>query len=90
MVRWNSNTIETAKNFVRQAAHTLGINHDFADNRGTRNWTCGPEKWKGGGQIMNYGKPISDTWSSCSNYDFKDYYEQIVKSEGIFCLNSVN
>ncbi len=94
IIQWYSNAIETAANFAHDAAHTLGMFHDFdspSDWPGRtfspRNWTCGSAKTEGGGQIMNYGTPRQTTWSSCSNYDFKEYYEKIVQSNGKFCLN---
>jgi len=89
IIRWKSNTTETAETFARKAAHTLGISHDFETTR-SRSYTCGPGKWVGGpdNQIMNYGHPQSSTWSSCSNYDFKDYYDTVAKN-GKFCLNNL-
>merc|ERR1712062_649093 len=88
IIRWNSNTLETAKSFAHDAAHPLGIYDDFKTTS-SRSYTCGPGKWEGGpdNQIMNYGSPSSSTWSSCSNYDFKDYYSRVVASDGKFCLN---
>jgi len=90
IIRWDSNTTETAENFARNAAHTLGIYPDYQTSP-VRPYTCGPGRWAGGpdNHIMNSGYPRSITWSSCSNSDFTDYYSIVFAKNGKFCLNNL-
>jgi len=90
IVSWSKDVNTTAQNFAHEAAHPLGIHHDF-DITPYRDWTCGPGKFEGGtdNQIMNIGRPRSSTWSKCSNHDFNDYHAKVVANFGKFCLRQV-
>merc|ERR1711953_280114 len=88
---WNRDEVYTALTFAHEIAHTLGIHHDFEENR-HRTITCGPSKLEGGrnNQIMNAGRPRSSTWSKCSNTDFKHYYTTVFANEAKFCLRVID
>jgi len=87
ITKWHSSVGSTAKTFAHEIAHNLGIYHDF-DKPRHRSKTCGPGIWQGGitNKIMNYGTPKQQSFSECSNLDFKYYYTTVVGSQAKFCL----
>ena len=87
ITKWHSSVGSTAKTFAHEIAHNLGIYHDFRKVP-HRSETCGPGQWKGGrnNQIMNYGEPKQQSFSECSNRDFKHYYKTVVATQAEFCL----
>jgi hypothetical protein len=90
ITKWHSDVASTAKTFAHEIAHTLGIYHDFDKYPKVRHRTetCGPSQWKSGrnNQIMNFGKPKTESFSKCSNTDFQHYYTTIVGNQAEFCL----
>ena len=77
---------------AHEVGHTLGMWHDF-DTNPHRKYTCGPDKWEGNSagsskknNIMNYGSPMLQTWSKCSNADFHAYYTAVYQNLEKFCL----
>ncbi|CAB4054923.1 unnamed protein product [Lepeophtheirus salmonis] len=72
---WRTTEAETAKVVAHEMGHNMGMSHDF-DKVHSGNKCTG---------IMDYGK-TPDTWSSCSQDDFKNHYFSITKSGKEHCL----
>ena len=86
ITRWDKNTITTAQTVAHEIGHNLGFYHDFETQIETgRTHSCGPGEWKGGidNQLMNYDEPMDNSFSSCSNEDFQNYYKRVPSP---FCL----
>jgi len=91
MCCWYNSTITTAQIVAHEIGHILGFYHDFEPERNpvgpARTRTCGPGKSYGGptNKLMNYNWDKVNSWSSCSNEDFKNYFNRIT-NQGPFCL----
>jgi len=67
--------INTARTFVHELGHNMGMRHDFDEKHGGEDGVCN------GKGLMSYGdKP--DAWSTCSNDDFASWY----RDQGFTCL----
>jgi len=96
ITKWHSDAASTAKTFAHEIAHNLGVYHDFEKYPKVphRDEACGPSMWEGSSrskknEIMNYGSPKEESFSKCSNQDFKHYYTTVVgggKKNAKFCL----
>jgi len=97
IITWHSSVVSTAKTFAHEIAHNLGIYHDFEKFPRVkhRTKTCGPSMWAGSShgeknEIMNYGTPKDQSFSKCSNEDFKQYYTSVLAKKSKFCLEVID
>merc|ERR1719470_251877 len=68
------NELRTAMTVAHEIGHILGLEHDFI--LGKRSRTCGGTGKKGP-FVMNIGD-TRQSFSECSNIDFKNYYHLVV------------
>ena len=92
IIGWQEDDIDLIQLVAHEIGHVLGMDHDFEANEDDvtihRNVRCGAAKWEGGegNYIMNYGEPTLSEWSKCSNIDFANYYQEVLRTDGKFCL----
>jgi len=63
----NNSDVNTARTFVHELGHNVGMLHDFDDVHGGFGSSCNNQG------LMSYGD-FPDKWSTCSNKDFKKWY----------------
>jgi len=83
LIFWRGKEL-TAANIAKHIAHSLGVERPHL--LGKRGRKCVEKSC--GTFIMQCGE-LRESWSSCSNEDFRRYYSEVVQREGRFCLQEV-
>jgi len=71
----DNSELHSARVFVHELGHNVGMLHDFEDDHGGYDSSCN------GKGLMSYGD-VPDKWSKCSNSDFTSWY----RTEGHACM----
>merc|ERR1712106_8666 len=74
----SNSELKTARNFVHQLGHNVGMKHDHDEDHGGRLGPCNKEG------LMSYGSNTPDKWTECSNKDFTDWW----RKEGHACVKA--